>query len=155
MKITFEKRSVIPTTMEQMIAFHNDPRTLRWLTPPPIIMQKRYDTRKSLTEGELEFVLWFGPLPVKWTARHEPGPTDTSFRDRMIRGPMQFWLHQHSFREVPGGVELTDHLEYEHRAGLWGIFTRMLFGGLLLKFLFLYRHVRTKQIAPNYKAKTS
>src|SRR5215217_8067431 len=103
MKKTFEKRSVILTTMEQMIAFHNDLRAVRWLTPPPIIMQRKFDTRKSLTEGELGFVLWFGPLPVRWTARHETGPTEISFQDRMVRGPMQFWLHQHVFREVPGG----------------------------------------------------
>lgn len=147
----FEKRSIIPTTMAQMLAFHNDPRALRWLTPPPIIMQRRFDARKSLTEGELEFTLWFGPLPVRWLARHEPGPTEHSFQDRMMRGPMQFWLHQHIFREVPGGVELTDHLEYQHQAGLQGILTRLLFGGLPLQLLFFYRHLQTRRIAPNYR----
>ena len=80
--------------------------------------------------GQLEFVLWFGPLPVRWTALHEPGPIDTSFQDRMLRGPLDIWVHQHIFREVPGGVELTDHLEYQHHEGLRGICSRLLFGGL-------------------------
>ena len=33
----------------------------------------------------------------------------------MIEGPMAFWLHQHIFREVPGGVELivNDPYPYE------------------------------------------
>lgn len=148
---SFEKRSVIPTTMEQVLAFHNDPRALRWLTPPPIIMRLQRDTRTSLTDGELEFVLWFGPLPVRWTALHEAGPIETSFQDRMLRGPMEVWVHQHIFRQVPGGVELVDHLEYQHRRGIGGILTRLVFGGLPLRFLFLYRHLRTRQLAPNYR----
>ena len=45
---TFEKRSVIPTTMVQMIAFHSDERAIRWLTPPPIFIQFHRDTRTSL-----------------------------------------------------------------------------------------------------------
>ncbi len=149
---TFEKRSVIPATMEQMIAFHNDRRAIRWLTPPPILIRFHKDERTSLTSGELDFTLWFGPLPVKWTARHEPGPTETSFQDRMLRGPLDTWVHQHVFREVQGGVELMDHLIYAHRGGLWGIFTRLLFDGLPLRILFIYRHWRTGRIAPKYKA---
>lgn len=145
---TFEKRSIIPVTMAQMTAFHNDPQVIRWLTPPPIYVQFRRDTRTSLTEGELDMTLWFLVLPVHWTARHEPGPTETSFQDRMIRGPLEVWVHQHVFREVPGGVELIDHLDYEHRkGGFWGFFTRLMFDGLPLQILFAYRHWQTKRIA--------
>jgi hypothetical protein len=144
MPIIFEHRSVIPTTLERLTAFHNDPRALRRLTPPPIIMQCLKDTRTSLTDGELTFRLWFGPLPVRWTACHEPGPTPTSFIDRMIEGPMAVWEHQHIFREVPGGIELLDHITYEHKPGLPGVFSRLLFGGLPLRFLFIYRHLRTR-----------
>ena len=149
---TFEKRSIIPTTIAQVVAFHNDKRAIRWLTPPPILIRFHRDERTSLTSGELDFTLWFGPLPVKWTARHEPGPTETSFQDRMLRGPLDTWVHQHVFREVPGGVELQDHLTYAHRGGLWGIFTRLLFDGLPLRILFIYRHWQTRRIAPKYKA---
>jgi hypothetical protein len=135
---------VIPTTLERLTAFHNDPRALRRLTPPPIIMQCLKDTRTSLTDGELTFRLWFGPLPVRWTARHEPGPTPTAFIDRMIDGPMAAWEHQHIFREVPGGVELLDHITYEHKPGLAGALSRLLFGSMPLRCLFIYRHLRTR-----------
>ncbi len=111
------------------------------------------DDRTSLTEGEIEFTLWFGPLPVHWTARHEPGPTDTSFRDRMLRGPMKSWLHEHSFRQTDQGVELIDHVTYElPDGGFWALFARLFFDGLPLRFLFFYRHLRTRQLAPTYRA---
>ena len=99
--------------------------------------------------------LWFLVLPVAWTARHEPGPVETSFQDRMLSGPLEMWVHQHVFREVEGGVELHDHLTYAHReGGFWGVFTRLLFDGLPLRILFIYRHWQTKRIATKYKVET-
>ena len=141
----YEARTVIPTSLDQIIAFHNNPCVFSWLVPPPIIMQIHRDTRTSLTAGEIDFTLWFLLLPVHWIARHELGPTESSFQDRMIDGPMQVWLHQHIFRIVNDGVELTDRITYEHKPGLWGVFTRLFFGGLGLRFLFFYRHWQTRR----------
>ncbi len=143
----FEQRSIIPTTLDKMLAFHEDPQALARLTPPPplMFMQVLRDERTSLTAGELEFRLWFGPLPVRWLARHEPGPTPTSFIDRMLMGPMAAWEHQHIFREVDAGVELVDHVTLAHKAGGRGWLTRLIFDGLPLRLLFTYRHFRTRQ----------
>jgi len=141
----FEKRSIMPTTMQRVMAFHEHPRAINRLTPPPIFVQCLRDNRQSLTEGELDFRLWFGPIPVRWIARHEPGPTATSFQDRMIEGPLSSWLHQHMFSEVPDGVELIDRVTFEHKPGFSGLMTRLLFGGLPLHILFLYRHWRTRR----------
>ncbi len=147
---TYEHRSLIPATLAQAEAFHDDPRVFAWLVPPPIIMRIHRDTRTSLTAGEIEFTLWFLLLPVHWLARHEPGPTEHSFQDRMMRGPLRSWVHQHMFREAEGGTELIDRVTYEHKGGPWGIFTRLFFDGLPLRLLFVYRHLRTRRIAPNY-----
>jgi ligand-binding SRPBCC domain-containing protein len=141
----FEHQSVIPTTIDRMIAFHSDPAALSRLTPPPVIMQLHRDDRSSLTEGELEFTLWFGPVPARWVARHEPGPTATSFADRQIRGPLKSWRHEHVFEAVPGGVKLTDHIRYEHaEGGAWSLFTRVFFSKPNLRVFFIYRHLRTR-----------
>lgn len=140
----FEHRSVIPTTVEAMTAFHNQPSALRRLTPLPIIMQKLSDQRTSLTEGNLEFRLWFGPVPIHWHAQHEPGPTSHSFADRMIEGPMAYWRHEHIFNQQADGVELIDRLNLAHKPGLPGLLTRLIFDGLPLRFLFIYRHLVTR-----------
>ncbi len=140
----YEKRSVINTSIARMIAFHNEPKALGTLTPPPIFMQLHRDDRKSLSEGEIEFTLWFLFIPIRWIARHEAGPTETSFADRQVKGPMGYWRHEHIFREVPGGVELTDRVKLGHRPGVQGILTRLAFDGLPLRMLFFYRHLRTR-----------
>jgi ligand-binding SRPBCC domain-containing protein len=139
----FEHRSVFPTTLAGIQNLHQDPKALSRLMPPLPMLQVLRDSRTSLTEGELEFRLWFGPLPVHWLARHEPGPIPTSFMDRMIEGPLAVWEHQHIFREVEAGVELTDHITLAHCPGWRGLLTRLIFDGLSLRILFIYRHWRT------------
>jgi len=139
----FTKTSVFPSTLERITRFHDEggPQAL---TPPPIFVQVHRDARTSLTEGELEFTLWMGPIPVRWLARHEAGPTPTSFADLMVRGPLAYWRHEHIFREVQGGVELTDRVTLEHKPGWRGWLTRLAFDGLPLQILFFYRHLRTR-----------
>lgn len=141
---TFVKHSVMHTSLDKMKAFHEDPKALSNLTPPPIFMQLHRDDRTSISNGEIEFTLWLGPIPFRWIARHEQGPTEHSFADRMIKGPMAYWRHEHIFNEVDNGIELTDRITLAHKSGLRGIFTRLLFDGIPLRILFFYRHMRTK-----------
>jgi ligand-binding SRPBCC domain-containing protein len=102
------------------------------------------DDRRSLTEGEIEFRLWFGPLPVRWLAVHLPGPTPHSFVDRMVEGPLASWEHAHMFEEVDGGILLSDRITLAHKSGVPGLFTRLIFDGWPLRLLFVYRHWRTR-----------
>ncbi len=127
------------------MAFHEDPHALAVLTMPPTFVQVLRDERISLTAGEIEFKLWMGPWPVRWLARHEPGPTDASFTDRMLRGPMAEWVHQHIFEPVDEGVRLIDRITFAHPPGVRGWLTRLVFDGLPLRVLFMYRHWRTKR----------
>lgn len=130
----------MPGTIQQLWDFHAQPNAFHKLTPPPIIIQMRENKLTSLTEGTVDFNMWMGPFPIHWIARHEPGPIPTSFIDRQLTGPMAYWEHQHIFREVSGGVELTDHITLEHKPGIVGLFTRLLFDGLPLQLFFAYRH---------------
>lgn len=141
----FEHRSFVPASAEALAAFHEDPRALSALTPFPIIMQRLRDDRTSLTDGELAFRLWVGPLPVRWLARHEPGPTQTGFTDRMVEGPMATWVHEHIFQPEGGGVMLIDRITLAHKPGWRGALTRLFFDGLSLRLLFTYRHWRTRR----------
>jgi len=140
----FTKSSIINTSMEKMLAFHQEPAALKQLTPPPIFAQLNADRRTSLAEGDLEFTLWFGFVPIRWHAEHQVGPTPDSFADLMIDGPMAYWRHEHIFEEVADGIKLTDRVTLAHKDGWQGLLTRLMFDGLPLKMLFFYRHLRTK-----------
>ena len=141
----FVKTSFIETTLDRIMRFHQDSRALSKLTPPPVVMRVYRDARRSITEAEIEFILWLGPLPLPWVARHQPGPTRNSFADLQIKGPLAYWRHEHIFEPVSGGVELIDRITLAHRPGLAGFLTRLAFDGLPLRLLFAYRHWRTRR----------
>lgn len=142
----FQKRSIMKTTLDRMIAFHEDPAALRRLTPPPIFVQLHEDTRTALNHGDVVFTLWFAVIPLKWHVRHEELPAgQVGFADRLLKGPLAYWRHEHIFTPVEGGVELTDRVTLEHKPGLPGLLTRLAFDGLPLAFLFFYRHLMTRR----------
>jgi ligand-binding SRPBCC domain-containing protein len=145
----FEKSTIIKTSIDKILAFHHDPQAIRKLTPPPIFAQLREDNRTSLTEGDLKFTLWMGFIPIRWHAQHQAGPTEHSFADVMLAGPLQYWRHEHIFEPVANGVKLIDRVTLAHKSGLQGIFTRLLFDGIPLKLLFFYRYLRTKWAVAN------
>jgi hypothetical protein len=141
---TFENQSIIHASPEQLRTFHEQPTALPKLSPPLIIVQILRDDRRSLTEGELEFNLWFGPFPIHWVALHQPGPTENSFVDVMLNGPMASWHHEHRFDAHPEGAMLIDRVTYTHQSSIKGLLTRLIFGGIPLRILFMYRHWRTR-----------
>lgn len=143
-RTVFETKSIMQGTVRQLWDFHAQPNAFAILTPPPIFIQMRENKLRSLTEGTVDFTMWLGPIPLRWVAQHEPGPVETAFIDRQLSGPMAYWEHQHIFRAVEGGVELTDHVTLEHKPGLAGLFTRLMFDGLPLRIFFFYRHLRTR-----------
>ena len=141
----FEKSAVMKTTLERMIAFHDEPTVFHKLTPPPVWVQVHEDNRISNTEGDLKFTLWIAFIPIRWHAQHQPGPTEHSFADEMLVGPMQHWRHEHIFEAVEGGVRLTDRITYAQKPGWRGLLARLAFSKLPLTILFFYRHLRTRR----------
>jgi ligand-binding SRPBCC domain-containing protein len=141
----FEHQSTFAATVDELKEFHSLPDAFKKLNPPPLFVQVLRDNRTSLTNGDLEFNLWMGPFPIRWIASHEPGPTKTSFVDRMVDGPHRYWKHEHIFEPTTDGVRLIDRVTYAHKSGLMGLFTRILFDGLPLWFYFIFRHWRTGQ----------
>lgn len=141
----FQHTSALTYPVEDVYNFHDSPEVIKTLVMPGTFAQILRDDRLNLREGELEFRLWFGPIPLKWLARHEPGKNSTSFVDRMISGPLEQWVHEHRMEVTLGGSRLTDRVTFKHYAGFKGIVSRLFFNALTLKILFIYRHWVTRK----------
>ena len=108
-------------------------------------MRVQRDDRHSITAGEIDFTLSFGPIPIRWIARHEAGPTPDSFADVQVRGPLAYWRHEHIFMKIAEGVKLTDRITLAHHAGTPRAAHAPGFRRLPLRLLFAYRHWRTRR----------
>ena len=123
--------------------FHHDTRALRRLTPPPTFVQLH--SIEPLGEGSVSrFTLWVGPVPLRWKAVHRD-VTDRGFTDVQAEGPAAKWEHTHSFVPLDDGTtEIREHIEFEHKRGLAGLLTRVLFSRPNLLAMFTYRMLVTR-----------
>lgn len=140
----FDFKFTVTASLKDVVDFHRDTRALKQLTPPPAIVQL-HDIQ-PLCEGSVsKFTLWVGPLPLKWTAVHRDC-SDHGFTDVQQSGPAKKWEHTHSFVAVSDSVtEIREHVEYDHKSGLWGLVTRFLFAKPNLYVMFLYRRWVTRR----------
>jgi ligand-binding SRPBCC domain-containing protein len=123
--------------------FHHDTRALRRLTPPPTFVQLH--SIEPLGEGSVSrFTLWVGPIPLRWKAVHRD-VTDHGFTDVQAEGPAAKWEHTHAFVPLDdGATEIREHIEFEHKRGLAGLLTRVLFSRPNLLAMFTYRMLVTR-----------
>lgn len=139
----FDYSFTVPASLEAVRDFHHDTSALKRLTPPPTIVQLH--SIEPLGEGSVsKFTLWVGPLPLHWTAVHR-NVSPRGFTDVQQSGPAAKWEHTHTFTEIsPGVTQIQEHIEYEHKRGLWGLVTRLLFSKPNLYFMFTFRKLATR-----------
>ncbi|MFZ9091712.1 MAG: SRPBCC family protein [Planctomycetaceae bacterium] len=140
----FEFRFKVSAPLKVVSDFHFQQGILRKLTPPLMIMQvHRFD---PLADGSIgDFTMWMGPIPVRWTARHQDVSVET-FTDVQIKGPMKEWAHCHTFRALDDSTtEVHEHIEFEHHGGLRGLWSRLLFPKPALFMLFCWRAFATRR----------
>ena len=135
---TFDYQFIVNAPQDVVADFHHDTSALKKLTPPPTIVQLH--KIEPLAEGSVsKFTLWVGLLPLKWVAVHQ-NVSEQGFTDVQTSGPAKKWEHTHRF--IPLSAEetqVTEHIEFEHKSGFWGMVTRTLFAKPNLWIMFTYR----------------
>lgn len=129
----------VAADVEDVARFHAAPRIIRRLTPFVVPMSMR--RMDPLAEGSIsEFTLWFGVIPVRWTALHLDVDPQAGFTDIQEAGPFRSWVHRHRYEPDPrGGSRIVERIDYEHASGRSGLLTRTLFSRPMLLLLFTYR----------------
>lgn len=73
------------------------------------------------------------------------------FVDEQRSGPYKLWHHEHHFKEIKGGVLMTDILNYAIPYGPVGILANTLFVGNEVKKIFTYREKVINDLFGAYK----
>ncbi len=141
----FSYSSLINAPVETVWKFHEQPDILQKLTPPwqPVKIVRR---EGGLDVGAIsEFLIFIGPIPVRWIARHTACEKNRLFIDEQASGPMENWTHRHEFVPENGQTRLTDSIDFSVPGG-WLV--NILLGGFIcdrLQDMFRYRHQVTKK----------
>lgn len=78
-------------------------------------------------------------VPVTWVTEITHVQEPHYFVDEQRFGPYALWHHQHSFKEVEGGVEMTDEVNYAIPLGFLGRLANALFVGREVNRIFDHR----------------
>ncbi len=113
-----ETRMWLPRTRAEVFPFFADARNLEAITPPWL----RFSV---LTEGPIEmhvgalidYRLRLHGVPLAWRTEIAVWEPPVRFVDRQVAGPYRTWEHEHRFRDVDGGVAMSDHVTYRIRGG--------------------------------------
>lgn len=135
----------VKAPLNEVAAFHDDPRSLTAITPPPIRVKiDRFDA-PARTGSRVIFRLMLGPIGMMWDGEIADYQPQKYFRDVMHRGPFGAWSHTHSFIAGAGSTIVHDRVEYQPPFGFVGKLLDPLLVKPSLRYLFFYRARKTKQ----------
>ena len=85
-------------------------------------------------------------IPLFWMTEIKHVEEGKFFVDEQRVGPYAIWHHQHHFKAVPGGVEMTDLVHYQIPLGLLGDFANWVFVRRQLNEIFDFRRKRLEDL---------
>jgi ligand-binding SRPBCC domain-containing protein len=88
---------------------------------------------------------------VYWMTEITHVEDKTFFIDEQRFGPYSLWHHQHHFKEINGGVEMTDIVHYKIPFWFLGDIANQLFVKRELKKIFEYRFSSVEQLFGKWK----
>lgn len=117
-----ECRQTLSLTPAAAWDFFSRPDNLARITPPDLGFVVTSQLPERMYAGMIVSyrVAPFGGITVPWVTEITHVREREFFVDEQRSGPYRFWHHQHHFRAVAGGVEMTDLVHYQLPFGRLG-----------------------------------
>ena len=85
-------------------------------------------------------------IPMKWITEITHVEEGKFFVDEQRKGPYTIWHHEHHFKAVEGGVEMTDIVSYELPLGVLGKMVHPIVVKKKLEEIFAFRFAAVEEI---------
>lgn len=139
----------LPVDLKQAWDFFSSPANLSVITPSKMdfrIISKHHGDKMypgQLIEYTVKPVLG---VPLYWMTEITHVEPQRFFVDEQRYGPYSLWHHQHHFREIDGGVEMTDIVHYKIPLGWLGDIANTIFVKKQLAEIFDYRFKKVEEL---------
>lgn len=139
MEYTLHRVQRVPTALEETFDFFSRPENLARITPPWLGF-RMVSSDVEMREG-LRIEYRVSPLgfPQKWVSEITAYDPPHRFVDEQREGPYARWHHEHRFRRVEGGTEVTDTVTYALPFGPLGRLAHQVLVRRQLESIFEYR----------------
>jgi ligand-binding SRPBCC domain-containing protein len=131
----------LPISLDQAWDFLSDPRNLKTITPDYMGFEICDGADRPMYQGQIiQYIVTpvFG-IKTKWVTEITHVVDKSFFVDEQRFGPYAFWHHKHFLKEVPGGVEMEDIIDYKIPFGWLGQLVHPILVKPKLNEIFNYR----------------
>jgi len=142
---TYERRweLFIPISLDEAWDFFSSPLNLQKITPADMkfVVTSPYSQDTKMYPGMIityKVTPLFG-IKLNWMTEITHVQDKVYFVDEQRFGPYSLWHHQHHFKEVPGGVLMTDILNYAIGYGAAGTIANKVLVKNKIEQIFKYR----------------
>jgi len=141
----------LPISLDEAWEFFSSPKNLKEITPDNLgfnIVSQHHGEKMypgQIIEYKVSPVLG---IPLYWMTEITHVEDKKFFIDEQRFGPYSMWHHQHHFKAVEGGVEMTDIVHYKLPFWFLGDIANALLVKKQLKGIFDYRFAFVEQRFP-------
>jgi ligand-binding SRPBCC domain-containing protein len=154
MKIyTLQARQNLPISLDVAWEFLSNPKNLKIITPDYMGFKTLSGDEKDMFAGQIiqYIVTPVMGIPMKWVTEITHVVDKKYFVDEQRFGPYALWHHKHFLKEIPGGVEMEDIVDYKVPMGILGQMVHPFLVKPKLEEIFNYRRQKLIELFGEYK----
>lgn len=139
----------IPTSLQQAWDFFSNPANLATITPDGMGFKtiSKHHGPVMYAGQIIEYTVSpVAGIPMYWMTEITHVEQGKYFVDEQRFGPYSMWHHQHHFKAVEGGVEMTDIVHYKLPFWFLGDIANSLFVKKQLEQIFDYRFLKVEAL---------
>ena len=146
------KKQNLPITKEQAWDFLSDPKNLKIITPDYMGFNILSGGDRPMFAGQIiqYIVTPILGLKTKWVTEISHVVNNEYFVDEQRFGPYALWHHKHFIKEIEGGVEMEDIIDYKLPMGILGQLAHPILVKPKLEEIFNYRTQKLEGLFGKY-----
>ncbi len=155
MKIyTLTAKQNLPISIQEAWDFLSNPHNLKTITPDYMGFNILSGANKKMYAGQIiqYIVTPIAGIKNKWVTEITHVVDQHYFVDEQRFGPYVLWHHKHFIKEIPGGVEMEDVIDYKVPFGILGQLVHPIVVKPKLKEIFGYRKEKLNELFGEYES---
>ncbi|WP_369993741.1 cell division inhibitor [Winogradskyella sp.] len=153
MKIyTLHKKQNLPITVDEAWNFLSSPKNLKTITPDYMGFNILSGADRPMYPGQIIQYIVTPVLGIKtkWVTEITHVKNKEYFVDEQRFGPYSLWHHKHFIKEIDGGVEMEDIVDYKVPMGILGQMVHPILVKPKLEEIFTYRTKKLEELFGKY-----
>ncbi len=145
---TLHTKQNLPISLEEAWDFLSSPKNLQTITPSYMGFDIVSGADRNMYPGQIIQYKVSPLLGIKttWVTEITHVVDKEYFVDEQRFGPYALWHHKHFLKQIPGGVEMEDIVDYKLPFGFLGSLGHPIIVKPKLKEIFDYRHKKLEEL---------